>query len=919
MSWMTRCRNVFRRARLNDELDEELAAHLEEATERGRSPEEARRAFGPALRHREAIRDIKLLPWLDALMSDVVFGWRQLHKHRTASAVAILSLALAIGATTVAVRLVDAVLLRTLPVAEPHRLFFLTTTVADSDGQPDYREFFDYPTFRQYSKTVGDRAELIVVGMSYRRDVVVGAGDETEKAYQQYVSGNLFGSFSLQPALGRLLGPTDDRTPGGHPVAVLSYDYWTRRFGRDPSVIGTTLRMGTRRLEVVGVSPKGFIGTEPGTVTDVFVPSMMNAAAINSPGWVWFRIWVRPRAGVAPEEIRQILQAAFIHEHRERVKSFRSDTPQQNIDAYLAEEVRLLPAASGASATKKNYRRPLLILTALVTFVLLIACANVANLLTAQAMVRAREMSLRVSIGAGRWRLVQLVLVESALVAILASTLGTLFARWSAPFVVSMLSPPEDPVRLILDTDGRALAFGVALTVLVTLLFGLAPALRASSVKPLSALKGSENSRAHRRLTHALIAVQMAFCVFVLFVAGLFVATFERLSHRPLGFSHDHILVLETESGSQAQPPEVWAQVADHVRRTPGVESVALSGWAPLTGNRWTGAVRVGGHALEARAPYFLDVSPAFFETMRIGLVDGRDFRAGDAPPRMNAQGQPLAGVGIVNEAFARVYFGGQNPVGRSVGVGQRKELDAAMEIVGLVRDASYGTVREPVRPTVYVPAEARSGGSLIVRTAGDPLALAPALRREVSRARAEFHVGDVETQSALVRRHMIRERLLATLSMFFALVALVLAGIGLYGVLNYAVIQQRREIGIRMALGARAVHLVRRITTNVLGIVCLGSLIGVAGGVACGRFVETLLFEVKTTDPGTVLTPILALAVAALVAALLPAIRACGSILHKRFEASERRLRRTARFRAPRIRTSARQGQARHRVSRSC
>lgn len=609
-------------------------------------------------------------------------------------------------------------------------------------------------------------------------------------------------------------------------------------------------------------------------MTDLFLPAMMNAEAINSPGWSWFRIWIRPKPGMTAEQIRQMLQARFRADRHERLKSFPADTPRERIDAYLREEVRLLPAGSGVSGVQKTFRRPLFILAALAALVLVIACANVANLLTAQTIARTREMALRVSIGAARWRLIQLVLVESALLAIFASAAGIVFASWSAPFVVSMLAPIDRPVRLILDADWRALGFGVALALTVTVLFGLAPALRASSIDPIGALTGSEDPHAQRRLTNALIAAQMAFCVFLLFAAGLFVATFERLLNQPLGFSPHNLLLLQTESRAN-HPPEIWAQVADHLRQTPGVESVALAGWAPLTGNRWRASVRVAGRAVEANAPYFLDVSSAYFHTMRIEMIQGRDFRAGDAPPRMNERHQPLSGVGIVNEAFARVYFDSQNPVGKRVSVRQNKDAEAPMEIVGLVRDAAYYSVREPMHPTVYVPVEPRNSGALLVRTASAPLALAVALRREVSRARPDLRVRAVEPQSAFVRQQMIRERLLATLSGFFALVALLLAGIGLYGVLNYAVIRQRREISIRMALGAGAAHVVRQVTIRMLGIVCVGSLIGLAGGLAFGRVVQALLFQVRPTDPITLMAPILALAAAAALAALPPAIRA--------------------------------------------
>lgn len=866
--------------RLKEEMEEHIALQTEDLLRSGLSPAEARRQallrFGAVEAIKEEYRDQRGLPWLDALASDVVFGWRQLHKHRVASAAAILSLGLAIGAATAAFRLVDAVLLRTLPVAEPERLYSLASTFVDREGRPDYRDDFDYPTFRRYREMVKDRADLLVVGMSgHSRDVTFGAGDEIEKLYRQHVSGNVFGVFGLRPALGRLLTPDDDLTPGAHPVAVLSYDYWTRRFARDPAVIGKTFRTGNDRFEIVGVAPKCFTGTEPGAVTDVFIPAMMNTEAINSPGWSWFRIWVRPKAGVTPEQVRQALQAIFTREHQERVKNFPSDTPKQIIEAMLSERMLLLPASSGASGLQKEYRRPLLILGFLVALVLLVACANVGNLLTARAAARAREMALRVSIGAGRWRLIQLVLVESALLATAASVLGAVFASWSAPLVVSMLRVPQDPVRLVLDTGWRELGFSVALALLVTLLFGLAPALRASSARPMSALHGGEDPLARRRLMRTLLAGQMALCVLVLFVAGLFVSTFQRLSTRPLGFSPEHILVLDTSAASKQAPPEVWRQVADHLLATPGVQSVSLAGWALLSSNGWSNAVKLPGRSIERRSPYFLDVAPGFFETMRIGLIEGRGFRAGDVAPRMKSPSEPLPGVGIVNETFARVYFNGQNPVGRFVDVRQNKDFLAPMEIIGYVRDAAYRNLREPINPTVYVPMRNRGHAALLVRTAVDPGAVTAVLRDEVAKARPGFKVRDAETQADLVRWHMVRERLLALLSSFFAIVALVLAAVGMYGVLNYSVTQRWREIGIRMALGASSGHVVRGITANITGTICLGAIVGLAGGLMSGRFVEALLFGVRATDFSALVTPILMLSAVAVLAAVPPAIRA--------------------------------------------
>lgn len=585
MSWIGRFTNLFRRGRLDEEIAEEMAAHVAEAVEQGRSAEEARRAFGNALLARERSRDIKLLPWLDSLASDVVFGWRQLRRRPVVSAAAILSLALAIGTTTAAFRLIDAVMLRTLPVAQPDRLFYLTSTYIERDGRQDYRDEFDYPTFRGYREAVSDRADLMVVGMNARQDAIFGSGAEPERVYRQYVSGNVFSIFGLQPALGRLLASHDDLIPGGHPVAVVSYEYWTRRFARDPDVLGKTFRMGNDRFQIVGVAPKGFIGTEPGTVTDIFVPAMMNAEAINSPGWSWFRMWVRPRTGFSPEQVRQPLQASFAREHQESPKRFNSDTPKAVIDAFVGEKLLLFPAASGASDVQKQYRRPLLILAAFIGLVLLMAYTNVGNLMTAQASSRVREMALRVSIGVGQWRLIQLVLVESALLAAIASALGTFFASWSAPLVVAMLHVPEDPVRLVLDSGWRGPTFTVTLTALVALLFGLAPALRASVVKPINALRGGEDPHSRRRWINGLLAAQMAFCILVQFVAGLFVSSLQRLSNRPLGFSAERVAVMGS-AASKEQPLQVWMQVADQVRDIPGVQSVALAGWTRFPARR---------------------------------------------------------------------------------------------------------------------------------------------------------------------------------------------------------------------------------------------------------------------------------------------------------------------------------------------
>ena len=880
--WIHRLFGTLRFGRRDADLDDELRLHLEmaadDAARRGLSPDEAARAAhirsGQLASAMDAMRDQRAWPWLDALKLDVVFSLRHLNQRRTVTGAAILSLAVTIGATTSAFRLVDAVLLRPLPVAEPGRLFSVGAGRHDHQNQPEFRDDFDYPTFQQYSQAAGHAADLMVVGMTARQQVMFDQSTEPERVYRQFVSGNVFGIFGLQPALGRLLAPADDATPGRHPVAVLSHEYWTRRFGNGPEVLGKTFRLGAQVFEVVGVGPPGFTGTEPGRMADVFIPATMNVQALDKPGWSWFRLWVRPKPNFSPEHVRDLLQASFLDEHRSNLRNFAADTKKAVIDAYLSEQILLYPAAAGASNLQRNFRRPLLILAALVTLVLLIACANVANLLGAQAVARARELALRVSIGAGRSRLIQLVLVEAAVVAIAASAAGALFAWWSAPFIVSMLAPPNDPVRLALPIDLRALAFASALTAVVTLVFGLVPAMKAASVEPLQTLKGARGVPPDRRLTGSLIAAQMAFCVFVLLVGWLFVASFERLTSRPLGFSTEDVLVLETEIRGAPQPSTAWADVAAHLRQLPGVEAAAASNWALLSGNGWTVSVR-GEGSLEPRGVNALSITPGFLNAMRIDLIDGRDVRPGDVQPWVAQEGAPRPGVGIVNETFARTFFGGRNPVGKSVLVRQTKDTFVAMEIVGLVRDTAYRNVRDPFPPMMYVPLENRGNGAIVVRTASDPMQLASVLRSEVSRARSDFVVRNAGTQAALVRSLILRERLLATLSSFFAAVALLLAGVGLYGVLNYAVVQQRRDIGVRMALGARAQDVVKHVATNKLTSVAIGATIGGTAGLGFGRMVEALLYEVKPTDPSTFGVTVLALAATAVIATLSPALRA--------------------------------------------
>ncbi|MGA2131431.1 MAG: ADOP family duplicated permease [Bryobacteraceae bacterium] len=866
MSFWSRITNVFRGGAVSRDLDEELAAHLAEAATEGRDPVEARRAFGSPLRRREESRDIRLLPWLDSLRADAVFGWRQIRKKKIASAAAILSLALAMGTCATAFRLIDALLLRPLPVANADRLYVFAIQGLDPMGHFRVTESCEYPLFESLRRAARGQAELMAASWVERIDLTFASDQEMETAYRQYVSGWMFPTFKLRPALGRLFDGTDDDTPGKHPYAVLSYDYWTRRFGRDPKVLGRTFHSGTRIYQIIGVAPRPFTGTEPGTMTDIFIPAMMNAG-VTEDDWAWIRTFVALNPGTTAKSLRDRLQPVFQVVQEERAKGF-TGWPKAKLDNFLHQRVLVERAAGGVSQMRKDFERALTVLAALAALVLLITCANLANLLTAQAAVRAREMALRVSIGAGRGRLIQLVLAESAMLALLAVPAAALFAAWAAPFVVDRINPPDQPARLALPPDWRVLGFALVLAIGVTVLSGLAPALRASAVKPASALKGGDDPHARRRLMHVLIAVQVAFCFAVLFLSGLFAVTFQHLSNQPTGFSADRLLAVDT-SALPPQPPRNWEQVAAHLRELPGVERVAMAAWPLLSGRMQGSFVIVNGQPASNVFAYSLRVSPGWLDTMNIPLIDGRDLRPGELGP----------GAAVVNEAFAKQYFHGENPVGKTF---EKVRGGGRFLVVGLVPNARYQTMREPLMPTAYIPmwfdpaVEATSHSTFLVRTSRpNPLALAPLLRREVPRAWPQFRVNSIQTQAEINRSQTVRERLLAMLAVFFAVVALLLAAIGLYGVLDYSVVERRREIGIRIAIGAQAGDVARRVTAEAFAMVLIGALAGIALGTTAASYIETLLYGVKPGDVSAITLPALTILTAALLAAVPAVIRA--------------------------------------------
>jgi predicted permease len=542
---------------------------------------------------------------------------------------------------------------------------------------------------------------------------------------------------------------------------------------------------------------------------------------------------------------------------------------------YPREKLVLVSASSGVSMMQEQYRIALKVLAVLVVLVLLIACANVANLMTAQAVSRERELALRVSLGAGRWRLVRMVMVQGAMLALISAALSSGLAWWSAPFIVSRISTPNNPVQLVMSMDWRVLGFGLLLTLVVTLLFGLVPALRASSVKPVHALKGGDGPHSRRLLMHLSIASQVGLCFVVLFLAGLFVRSLQQLTDKPLGFNEYRVLLLMGVT-QHAQPAVTWDQITDQLRSMPAVEAASISSWPLLSGRVENDLVSINSAPPSKIPARFLSVGPGWLGTMKIALLSGRDFRDSDADPK----------VAIASRQFAKQYFDGSDPVGRFFETAS--SLTSKMnriEIVGLTEDAAYRDVHDKPLPVVFLPmhrvdatgvVKPTEDAAFTVRTTdANPMALASSLRQQIQHKQPAIRVSDITTQAELVRGQTIRERLLATLAAFFAGVALLLATIGLYGVLHYSVVQREREIGIRIALGAETVNIAWLVTAPVFATVLAGAAAGLGLGEVSVKYVQVLLYGVNGNDPSTLAVPAAVLLFAAMLATLPAVVRA--------------------------------------------
>ncbi len=805
------------------------------------------------------------------LWQDLRYGARMLLKHPGVTAVAVLSLALGVGANTAIFSLIDAVLLKMLPVAQPEQLYFIQNVGPrrPDGGAPPYPCF---ERFRDRNQSFTGLAAFTAFDPQLKID------GQIEEAHGQQVSGNYFSLLGVNAALGRVFSSADDAVPGqGGPdglVAVISYDYWTQRFGQHPAVIGKVLQLGNQAVTIIGVTPPDFHGLIPGQDFNLALPmaSAGERALARREAW-WFKAVGRLKPGAHLEQARAELDTIF--------QSYISET-SMNAEARreVFNRIDLRSASKGLDSLRKQFSRPLQVLMVIVGLVLLIACANVANLLLARATARRKEFAIRLALGASRFRLLRQALTESLLLVSLGGLAGLLFARWGSAVLVSFVASGRIPLSVNLPLDYRVLSFTAGVALLTGLIFGLAPALQAAHIEPNSALKDGAGSgaRARSRFGKSLVVAQVALTLLLLVGAGLFLRTLYNLKTIDAGFRPAGVLTMRvnpTDSVNQEERlANLWKHVLARVERLPGVRSASLTTLSPLDGADRGVAINVAGFNASSdrdKGIRMNQVSPGYFQTFGIPVLRGRGFNDADteAAPK----------VALFNEAAARFYFGERSPLGAQVSFAQREGFSPTYEIVGVVKDSRYENLREPDTKLIYLPvtqARDRLGRlTLAVRSEGKPADLTNVIARELRSLDANLLFNNIATVSERVDQSLVQERLIATLSLFFGVLALLLACIGLYGVMSYDVARRTNEIGIRMALGADAQRVVRLVLRETLWWVALGVGLGLGAVWTTTRWLESLLFGLKPHDSLTIGLAVLVLLMVAAVAGYLPARRA--------------------------------------------
>jgi len=906
--------------RRDDELDEEIRAHIEmsarEREDRGATADEARaaarREFGNVGLVKETTRDVWGWTWAERTWQDVRYGLRMMRRNPGFTAVAVLTLALGIGANTAIFSLIDALFLRSLPVRDPQELVLLKWS---AHKQPNFyssanfgdcqqlspRDYmtacsFSHPFFDELHSQSGIFSSVAASGGTLQLDLS-GSGPASIMR-GLIVSGNYFDTLGVRPAIGRMIEPSDEN-PSAAPVAVLGYGYWQRVFGGSIAVVGKTVDLNGVPTTIVGVAEHRFAALTPGSDPDAWLPLSLRPrlsirwnSKAEGAGSIYLLIIGRLKPWVPRGEAQAAVSLLFRNEmiHGAQPMSEEADAPA----------VSLFPVQNGLNGgARGKYSTPLFVLMLAVGIVLLIACANVAGLLLARSATRQKEMAVRLALGAGRRRIVRQLLTESLLLSLFGAALGILFATWGAHIILALLATGSTrPLGFDASLDTRVLLFTAGIALLTGIIFGLAPAMRGTRVDLTPALKDGGNSsggarRARKRwfnIGNSLVVGQIALAMIVLVGAGLLVRTLQNLRNVDPGFDIRNVLnfnINPTLIGYKgARVDALYRNLQDRLAAIPGVTSVSYSSGTLLSGGLMATAFHLAGAPAKSDVNSdILPVGPNFFTTMKFSLLRGRDFSPADvvsasasaAAEAAASPAPPAPAAVIVNQTFARRYFGGVDPLGQRFGNSAawgQNDNGPGYVVIGVVRDAKYDSLRSEISPTAYVPASG-GGASFEMRTAVDPTSIIPAVQSVVNQIDSSLPIFGVMTESQSVDQLLFQERLIARLSSFFGILALILACIGLYGLLSYEVSRRTREIGIRMALGAGQRDVLRMVVEEGLELTIAGAVFGVAAALAVTRYLGSILYGVHPGDPVTLIVAAAILMIVALAACWIPARRA--------------------------------------------
>jgi predicted permease len=898
MALLRRLSNLFSHARSDREIDAELRAHIDlriaDSIAAGMSPDDARRdamlRFGNPTVTRERVAAADAALALSSVGADVRYGFRQLRRSPGFTAVALITLALGIGANTAIFSLIDAALLKMLPVRDPEQLVQLMSI------SPTFpvNDAFSYPEFKAFR----ERPQVFAGVLAFRRqrNIDFEVDGQGGLANGQLVSGNYFSVLGAKAIRGRTLLPEDESVAGQNPVAVIGYDFWRSRFALDPAIVGKKVLLNNSAFTVVGVTEPEFYGVQPGERIDVSVP--LTTIALLNPGFAdaggpydtlkapfrnWLYVIGRLQPGVAPEMATASLQPVFAQCLRDAAAGLTGlpfDSPATR-QAFLELKLQLNPASQGLSALRSQFSRPLWVVMAVVGLLLLVTCANVANLLLARANAREKEIAVRLAMGAARRRIMRQLITESMLLGMGGGALGMGLAYWGSRSLLAMMANGRSPVLLSVHPDLTALAFTLAVSLLTALIFGTIPAWRATRLNPAHGLalnaRGASNYAGRSRLGKSLVVVQVAVSLVLVAGAGMLARSLANLRDFYPGFNKGNVLLFAANPAmigyKDPQIVELYEQLMGRIGEIPGVRSVSLSVHEPLSTNESATNVRVQGpvpRSGEDLAPVGIEpVGPGYFATMQTPVMRGRELTTADRA------GAPK--VAIVNESMAHHYFGDANPVGRQVSIPGYRGDASWIEIVGEVRDVKVHNLREAGAPMLYVSMlqAPESGATFEIRTAMEPGLVETAVLNAVKEIDSRLPIFNVKTLGNQLDDSLVEERLVASLSSLFGMLALMLACVGLYGLMAYSVNRRTGEIGIRMALGAGRGSIARMVVRETLLLVGCGVAIGVPAAAFASRLIASQLFGLKPGDPVTILASCAVMAGVTFIASYLPARRA--------------------------------------------